>query len=102
MKTIIEGKTYNTETATKLGDVSRGSGCGPGDFNYDNTDLYITKKGTFFIAGEGGALSQWSRSCGNGSCGGSGIRLVDKTDARDLFERHDLENYADYFPVEEG
>lgn len=68
MKAIIEGRKYNTETATKLGNYRWGA---YGDFNHIDESLYRTKKGRYFLAGEGGAMTHYSRSCGDNSwCGG--------------------------------
>lgn len=89
MKQVINGKTYNTETATEIAEDSYGFSS---DFNFWQETLYVTKKGAYFVAGEGGALSSWSRSCGqNESCGGSGIRPLDKSEAMKWCERHDVD-----------
>jgi hypothetical protein len=102
MKKIINGKIYNTDTATRIGNFA--SDCGPGDFRYEDTDLYITKKGAFFIRGEGGALSRWSEPCGNGQCGGSGIEAMTTAEALEWceFSRIDADVIAQYFSVEEA
>ena len=67
MKKIINGKSYNTETATLIGEYST-PGIGKSDFYYWEAGLYKTKKGNYFIAGEGHALSPFAR-CFAGSCG---------------------------------
>ena len=102
MKRIINGKIYNTETATRIGNFS--SDCGPGDFRYQSTDLYRTKKGAFFIAGEGGALSRWSVSCGNGQRGGSGIEALTSEEALQWceFSRIDADVINQHFKLEEA
>jgi hypothetical protein len=100
---IVNGKRYNTETAELLCNISRG-GYSRSDFAYDDTDLYVTKNGNFFIAGEGGARSRWAQSYGqNGSQGGSGLRPIDKNDARNLLEQYgEPEQVEALFPVEEA
>lgn len=91
MKAIINGKTYNTETATELCSLPC-SAQGRGDFNWHSTGLYRTKKGGFFIAGEGGPASMWSRSAGQNSyTGGSGVRVVDAVVARGYMEAADCD-----------
>ncbi len=106
MKKIIDGKTYNTDTATLVGHCYDSSvPCG--DFNYCEEQLFITKKGQFFIAGYGGALSKYSQPSGsNGSQGGSDITLLSPSEARGWCEKYQdyLEDgvYETYFPVEEG
>lgn len=53
MKKIINGKIYNTDTALFIGNFA--SACGPGDFRYEDTDLFKTTKGAWFICGGGRA-----------------------------------------------
>ena len=73
MKQSINGKMYNTETAKKL--AHYWNGLGAGDFGNLSEDLYITKKGSAFLAGEGGARSCYSKIVGqNCWSGGEGIR----------------------------
>lgn len=102
-KRIVNGKRYNTETAEHLCNISR-NGFNRGDFAYDDTDLYVTKNGNFFIAGEGGARSRWAQSYGqNGSQGGSGLRPIEKNDARSLLEQYGSpEQVEQYFPIEDA
>lgn len=79
-RAIINGKTYNTETATRICSVpSRAQS--RTDFSWHDTDLYRTKKGTFFLAGRGGYASMWAQSVG-----GSGVRPVSAQEARDYME----------------
>lgn len=56
MKKIIDGKLYNTETATFLGDYEYSHS---GDFRHMYEALYQTKKGTYFLFGDGGQLSRY-------------------------------------------
>jgi len=57
MKKIINGKKYDTETATKLGEDCRGY---RGDIDFWSEELYRKKTGEFFLYGEGGARSQYN------------------------------------------
>ena len=100
---IVNGKRYNTETADLLCNISRGS-YSRSDFNYDDTDLYVTKNGNFFIAGEGGARSRWAQSVGQNSWGGGeGLRPIDRNDARNLLEQYGTpEQVEQYFPIEDA
>ena len=100
---IVNGKRYNTETATELCNISS-NGYSRSDFNYDNTDLYVTKSGNFFIAGHGGARSRWAQSYGqNGSQGGEGLRPLNKDDARNLLEQYGTaEQVEQHFPIEDA
>jgi hypothetical protein len=101
MKKVIDGKVYNTETAEKIGHWW--NGYSNTDFNNCEESLYKTKKGQFFIAGEGGAFSKYSVSCGNGRGGGSGIVLLSENEAREWAEEHlDADDVEANFTVEEG
>ena len=98
MKRIIDGKRYNTETATEVADVSP-RGFYRGDFRWEDTDLYRTKNGRWFLAGEGGPMSRWARSAGlNSYSGGEGIHVLDADEARALLEQHgETEEIEKYF-----
>lgn len=90
MKRIINGRSYNTETAECVATWS--NHYFPNDFHYCEESLYRTKKGAWFVAGEGGALSKYSRSCGNGSCGGDGLEPINVEEAMRWLETHDFTN----------
>lgn len=87
MRKVIDGKAYDTSTADLICDISR-PGFNSTDFEWDHTGLYRTKKGAFFIAGEGNALSRWFVSVGkDGRGGGEGLTLVDEQEARGWVEQ---------------
>jgi len=103
MKKVIDGKIYNTKTATCI--ASWDNGYYGGDFNRCSEDLYQTKKGVYFIYGEGGPRSRYSESCGNGTSCGEDSRTVDRQEAYEWCEemqRVDAieEHFSDM--VEEG
>lgn len=104
MKKIINGKLYDTETAELL--ATNASECGQHDFRWFEEDLYRTKKGQFFLAGEGGPMSRWSHSIDQNSwSGGSDIVLFSDEEAREWAEASltadEIEELA-CFPIEEG
>ena len=101
MKKIVEGKSYNTETAEDV--ASFGNGLGRGDFSsYDET-LYRTKKGAWFLAGEGGPMTKYSRPCSNMTSGGSDIFVLTPSEAQKWLENHDeTDAIAKHFTVEEA
>jgi len=87
MKRIINGKKYDTETAKEVGYWSNGHSYS--DFSYCCERLYRKKTGEFFLFGEGGAMSRYSRSCGqNEWCGGADIIPMTEQEARNWAERH--------------
>lgn len=102
MKKIINGKTYNTETAAKLG--SDYSSVGPNDFHYWYESLHQTKKGTYFLYGEGGAMSHYAKPCGTGSWGGGdNMRVLTRSQAMAWAEEHlAAERYIELFGEIEG
>ena len=79
MKAIIEGKRYNTETARKVGNYY--NGLGSGDFRNVDEDLYVTKSGNYFLAGEGGAMTKYAKGNGNTTWGSSKIIPMTKEEA---------------------
>lgn len=64
-KKIINGKLYNTETATLVGKWDNGYHIS--DFEYCEERLYRKRTGEYFLIGEGGPLSQNSKSYGDKS-----------------------------------
>ncbi len=104
MKRIIEGRVYNTETASFVCDCSP-AGFHRGNFEWEDTGLYRSPRGTFFLAGEGGPLSRWAEPEGHsGKRSGSGIRVLEEIEARELCERHGTEEdwLAAFGEPEEG
>lgn len=96
MKKIINGKMYNTETAKSCGE--HWNGYGANDFNYLSEDLYLKKTGEFFLHGQGGALSKYSRSFGNSTEGGEKITPLTYEDAREWAEEYlTAEEYENTF-----
>lgn len=103
MKKVIEKKVYNTETAELIGEYY--NGLSEIDFSYFREGLYITKKGAYFMAGSGGALSKYRERNGRDSWCGEGIRVVDKDEALAWCEKYNLiEEIENYFGdmIEEG
>ena len=63
MKSIIDGKTYNTESAKLI--AKNWNGLGKSDFCYLSEELYKKKTGEFFIFGKGGARTKYNDCIGN-------------------------------------
>lgn len=98
MKRIIDGKVYNTQTAEGI--ASWHNGYYAGDFKRCEEALYRTKKGNWFLAGEGGPMSKYARLCGNGYSGGDGLEPITADQARQWLEDRDFtaeleEHFAD-------
>ena len=91
MREIINGKRYDTEKATLIGEYNNlGRGCDSvTDFKFCEEGLYVTRSGNYFLAGEGGAMSKYAGPAGqNASQGGSGITPISKDEAYEWAERH--------------
>ena len=97
MKKIINGKLYDTETAKQLGTWSNGGGWR--DFNHCEETLYRKRTGEFFLFGEGGANSKYSRRVEQNTwSGGSEIIPLSAAKAREWAEEKlDTDDYAAIF-----
>ena len=96
MKKIIEGKTYNTDTATELGHYW--NGLSTSDFHNVSEWLYMTKKGAFFLHGRGGAATGWGEACGDSRTGGSDIRVMSERESLDWMSHYcDVEDTEKQF-----
>jgi hypothetical protein len=103
MKQVIDGKTYNTETAEEI--FKYWNNHPAGDLRYCEESLYKTKKGAFFIAGEGGPMTKYARPCGgNNVSSGEGIFVLSPKEALEWCEdlRVDPEIICKHFKVEEA
>jgi hypothetical protein len=85
-KAIIEGKRYDTETATLI--CSGSADTSKSNFRYWSASLYVTKNGNYFLDGEGGPMTRWSRSFDNSCSGGAGVIPIDAAEALAFAERH--------------
>ena len=97
MKKVIDGKVYDTETAEQIASTTFSK---YGDLTYWSEKLYRTRKGNWFIAGEGGAMSPYARSIGQNEIGGgSAIIPLTRVKALSWLEAHtpDSEAVEKYF-----
>jgi len=101
MQAVIEGLRYNTETAELVASYSYGYTT---DHEYVCEDLYRTKNGRWFLAGEGGPASRYAESVDkNGWIGGKGIVALDELDAREHLENWEQDSKAfKYFDIKEA
>lgn len=72
MRKIINGKSYDTDTAKPIGSWDNGD---YGSFDYLSESLYRKRTGEYFIHGEGGACSRYAKPQGSGLWG-SGEEIV--------------------------
>jgi hypothetical protein len=84
MKAIINGKRFETDKATLIGESESGSG--QNDFSFWRASLYKTpRSGAYYLAGYGGPMTRWAVSIGNnGRSGGSGIVPLSKENGQRL------------------
>lgn len=57
MKTTISNKVYDTNKATLVAEASNHGG---NDFHAWSEDLYLTRKGNWFLHGRGGPMSKYA------------------------------------------
>lgn len=92
MRKIVDGKRFDTETATLIGEASNiGRGADSvGDFHYWSAGLYRSpRKAHYFLAGEGGAMSRFAQSVGQNSwAGGRDIIPMSREQAFEWAQEH--------------
>lgn len=99
MRKVIERRVYDTETALLIAEYW--NGLGSDDFGYFEENLYRTKKGSFFLYGSGGPLTQYSQLNGNQTWGISTIIPFSDAEAYDWLETYDKTEAIDkYFSHE--
>ena len=101
-KAIIDGKIFNTATATAIGRIGSSAGVSVSDFWFWEAMLYRSPKGNYFMEGEGGARSPFARPYDtNGWIGSDGIVALSPEEAlgyaeKTLSSRSILEHFADH------
>jgi len=95
MKSTIDGKTYNTVTANFICDTS--NKVRYQDFSHEQSALYVTKKGAYFLAGEGGPASRFAKIVGNGRHEGRGIIPLSAADALSECKKHGSDEEIKHF-----
>ena len=94
MKTILNGKLYNTETAKAIG--SYGNDYNGNDFRSEMETLYRKHTGEFFLAGEGGPMTKYRESVGDMWGYGHAIIPLSEDEAKEWVERHlTVDDYID-------
>ena len=77
MKKVINGRMYNTDTAKLVASYANGGGWG--DFHHFEEGLYQKKTGEFFLHGEGGAKTAYSRQI-DCNCWTGGAKIIPLTE----------------------
>lgn len=97
MKRIINNKVYDTSTAKEIGGRSHGNNSS--DFSYWSETLYQKRNGAFFLHGEGGPMTRYSKSLGQNSWGwGEEIIPMSGENAREWAEENlEPEKYEKFF-----
>jgi hypothetical protein len=86
MKKIINKKMYNTETAIEV--ATSGNGLPSSELGSYSEALFVTKKGVYFLWGEGGPMSKYVISFGNDLCGSEDIQALTKEAAYNWLEEN--------------
>ena len=87
MKTVIEGKVYNTETADFIDSYENTRNYG--DYSYYKECLYLTKKGQYFLSRYSRLASPYAKNHQNSATGGGKIQLLDEQQALTWAEEND-------------
>lgn len=96
MKSIIEGRLYNTETATRVACYSNGRT--GHDFRRIDEELYIKKTGEWFLERYGGPLTEYAEVEGNNRSGRTVIIPFTEDEAKDWLAKYDyVDQYIEYF-----
>ena len=100
MKKIINGTTYNTETAKKI--ASRECRYYQSTDEYFVERIYKTKKGRYFLHGDGGMMTKYAKYYDDGSIGGGEeIYPLSEKEAKKLIrKKFSAEEYAAEWPSE--
>jgi hypothetical protein len=87
MRKVINGKLYDTDTATLVHEDE--GNLLPTDFDYTSERLYRKRTGEYFVHGRGGAASRWAREVGYDRYGaGEGIEPLTYEGAQRWMEEH--------------
>lgn len=99
MKKIINGRLYNTDTAKLIGSWSNGFCLS--DFRYCSEDIYQKKNGEYFMHGDGGAMSRYGKSYGDGMRGSQDIIPMTEKEVKIWAETHlTADEYMELFEVD--
>ena len=86
MRKIINGKSYDTNTAKLIGSRDNGE---YGGFDFISESLYLKRTGEYFLHGRGGARTCYARYVGAESwCGGEQIIPLNLTSASSWAEKN--------------
>lgn len=95
MKKIINGKRYDTDTASLVASWDNGR---YGDFGYVEETLYRKRTGEYFIHGEGGAQTRYAKAYGDSWGGGEQIVPMSAKRAIEWAQEHmSAEAFEDHF-----
>lgn len=83
---VIAGKRYDTRSAKLLAEA--GNGYPSTDFRWKHEELYVKKTGEYFLACEGGPMTEYANRFGDSSGYGSRIIPLPEAQARKWAEVH--------------
>jgi hypothetical protein len=84
MRKLIDGKLYDTETATMIAETW--NGLINSDFRNLDETIYKTKNGKYFLYGHGGAMTKYATSYGGSTGGGSDIIPLTEKEVKEYLE----------------
>jgi hypothetical protein len=96
MRKIVDGKIYDTEIAERI--AERKTGYGRGDFNWCEETLYRTKKGRWFLAGQGGAMTRYAQGSDVYQTSSLDVIPLTQGEAVEWLQEHAPDKLEKYFP----
>jgi hypothetical protein len=102
IRKVVDGKIYDTETATEV--ATHDNGLGRNDFTFEWLGIFRTKGGAWFLSGETGAIGRFREQIGDGYASGKVLEVLTEQGALALLERwNETSAIEKYFPfVEEA
>jgi hypothetical protein len=98
MKKVINGLLYNTQTAESISEND--NGLDRGFFNYCCETIYKTKKGRYFLHGDGGATSKYGIQSNGFRREGEDIILLTEKEVKEYLENwNDIDKYEELFGI---
>ena len=84
MRKLIEGKLYDTETATMIAETQ--NRLGNSDFRNLDETIYNTKNGKYSLYSHGGAMTKYATSYGGSTGGGLDIIPLTEKEVKEHLE----------------
>ena len=89
MQRVIDRKLYDTDRAEQIAQYAPNTD--RGNFHFLIETLYKTADGVYFLHCEGGAATEYAKSCNSGRTGGEELQVLDDEAALDWCEERAID-----------